>query len=273
MAVQIAEQLHVTPQDIHYHTERMVKFGLLCKDVDTSTGIRWNLTEKGKFILKHKLTWGVNPFSSSRRGKPERVENVSIAFKIYGRILDNERFDWTRINNGVSKCTINKIDHTIELIKSEKQERGEEGHSHMLIHLSKQYCFNWTSKLIGQAYLALHYARQASVQFGIKIHDYGSPIKRPHIAFEYDMIASFLAISQTAEINTGEEAEGAKEDLEAWIDSSNGTGEIETNDPDYVYNYLHMPIDVVNIRETFTSLYSMVLGYSRCWHPLQTNNN
>lgn len=32
---------------------------------------------------------------------------------------------------------------------------------------------------------------------------------KDHIAFEYDMIASFLAIPQTAEINIGEE-EGAR---------------------------------------------------------------
>jgi DNA-binding MarR family transcriptional regulator len=276
--VQIAEQLHVTPQDINYHTERMISFGLISKYIDENenrSGILWRLTEKGIFILKQKLTWSVNPFSNSPRGISVRLENVSIAFKINGQIPDSERFRWTKIKNGVSKCTISKTGHTIEIIKSEKQERGEEGGgSNMLIHLSKQYCFDWTSKLIKESYLALEYARRASIQFGIKIHDYGCLVKRPHFAFEYDMIASFLAISQTAEIKIeGERGKGAKEDLKAWIDSSTGTGELETNDPEYAYRYLNMPNYIMDIHEAVASLHSLALGYYTCWHPGWTYNN
>jgi predicted transcriptional regulator len=47
---QIAAQLGVTPQDIHYHTGRMVDADLIYKD--TSNGIKWELTQKGLFILK-----------------------------------------------------------------------------------------------------------------------------------------------------------------------------------------------------------------------------
>lgn len=197
---QIAEQLHVTAQNIDYHTERMIDCGLISKYIDENkngSGILWRVTDKGLFILKQKLTWSVNPFNNNLKRIPisVRLENISIAFKIYGQIPNNEGFHWTEIRNGVSKCTVSKSGYTLELIKSEKQERGEEGCASMLIHLSKQYCFNWASNLVRQAYLALHHARQSSIQFGIKIHDYGNLVKRPHIAFEYDLIASFLAIS------------------------------------------------------------------------------
>lgn len=272
---QIAEQLHVTAQNINYHTERMIDCGLISKYIEENkngSGILWRVTDKGLFILKQKLTWSATPFKNNPKGVPIRLENVSIGFKIYGNIHDNERFHWIEMKNGVSKCTIDKNGHTIELIKSEKQQQGGDGSSVMLIHLSKQYCFNWTQNLIRQSYVALHYAKQASLQFGIEISDFGYPVKRPHIAFEHDLIAHFIAASHTAELST-ELGEGTEKGLRAWIDSSNSTGEVETNDPDYSYSYLSMPIHIVDIRETVTSLYKMSAGYSRYWHPIYTNNN
>ena len=64
---QIADQLGVTPQDIYYHTERMVEADLLHKD--TSNGIKWTLTDKGIFILKQKLTGSVNSFNNYQTKK------------------------------------------------------------------------------------------------------------------------------------------------------------------------------------------------------------
>ena len=66
-------------------------------------------------------------------------------------------------------------------------------------------------------------------------------VKRPHIAFERDLIACYLAASYTAEIKTKQgEGEGeGKDEYKAWIDSSNGAGELETNDDEYGYVYLY----------------------------------
>jgi hypothetical protein len=253
---QIATQLGVTPQDIHHHTCRMVDADLIYKD--TSNGIKWKLTQKGLFILKQKLTWSVNPFSNSK-AVPIRLENVSIAFKIHGQIPDNDRLHWTNMKNGVTKCTIEKDDHTLELVKSEK------GGSVMLIHLYKRYCFNWTDKLFSHAYLSLHYAKQAATQFGIQILEFGSLIKKPHIAFEKDLNAMFLAASQNAEVNT--EGEG-----KAWVDASMGEGELETNDPDYAYKYLLMPENVMNIYESLNKLVGKS-GFASCYDPVLTDNN
>ena len=268
---QIAGQLHISHQLVKYHMDNLIALDLIVKS-GGKQGIRWDLTTKGLFILKQKLTWSVNPFKINPKGMPNRIENVSIAFKIKGSIPENKRLHWTKMRNGVSKCTIDKNNHTVEMIKSEKQQQGGDGSSVILIHLFKQYCFNWTEKLIRQSFLALHYAKQASIQFEIEISDFGYPVKRPHIAFEYDVIASFLTISHTAEMIT-EEGKGAEEGLKAWIDSSNGTGELETNDPNYAYNYLRMPYIIMDISEAVTSIRKMLLGYSTCWNPYVTYNN
>ena len=268
---QIAGQLHISPQLVKYHMDNLIALDLIVKS-GGKQGIRWDLTTRGLFILKQKLTWSVNPFKINSKEMPIRLENVSIAFKIKGSIPENKRLHWTKMRNGVSKCTIDKNNHTVEMIKSEKQQQGGDGSSVILIHLFKQYCFNWTEKLIRQSFLALHYAKQASIQFEIEISDFGYPVKRPHIAFEYDVIASFLAISHTAEMIT-EEGKGAEEGLKAWIDSSNGTGELETNDPNYAYNYLRMPYTIMDISEAVTSIRKMLLGFSTCWNPYVTYNN
>lgn len=55
---QIADQLGVAPQDIYYHTNRMINADLILKD--TSNGIKWTLSYKGTFVLKHKATGSVN---------------------------------------------------------------------------------------------------------------------------------------------------------------------------------------------------------------------
>jgi DNA-binding MarR family transcriptional regulator len=82
---QIAAQLKVTPQDIHYHINRMVNADLIYKD--TSDGIKWKLTEKGRFILKQNLTGTVNSFNNYQiRIIPTRLDNLSFAFKILSPI-------------------------------------------------------------------------------------------------------------------------------------------------------------------------------------------
>ena len=100
------------------------------------------------------------------------------------------------------------------------------------------------------------------------IAETGDLITRPHKAFEHDVIAMFLATFETAEVAT----EGGK----AWIDSSTGNGELETNDSDYVYLYLKMPEFV---REIYNELSRMKqklagnVGYRKHYDPTLTENN
>ena len=259
---QIAAQLRVTSQDIHYHTDRMVDAGLIYKD--TSNGIKWKLTQKGLFILKQKLTGSVNSFNNYQiRIIPTRLDNLSFAFKILSPIPEDPHLDWTGMKNGVSKCSLKYDTHTIELVKSENS-------STMLVHLDKKYCFHWYKESFNQYNLAIYYAKQAATKFNLQISDYGYPFKRPHIAFEQDLIACYLAASYTSEIRT---KQGEEDEYRAWIDSSNGAGELETNDSEYGYDYLMMPKTVKEIANMTMTIIKQTIGYERCYHPLFTVNN
>jgi DNA-binding MarR family transcriptional regulator len=135
---QIADQLRVTPQAIHYYTDRMVDVGLIYKDASNGI-IKWRLTEKGKLILKQKLTGSVNPFNNYQtRHIPIRLDNLAFEFKILSPIPTNPIFRWNEMRSDVSKCSLKYDTSTVEIIKSEKA-------AVMLIHLEKRYCFDWTS--------------------------------------------------------------------------------------------------------------------------------
>jgi hypothetical protein len=83
---------------------------------------------------------------------------------------------------------------------------------------------------------------------------------------EGDLIALYLATFETARIKT-------KNDKgKAWIDTSHGVGELETNNPDYAYKYL-MPENVFNIFKNIRRLESKSSGYKKCYDPLVTDNN
>ena len=64
-------------------------------------------------------------------------------------------------------------------------------------------------------------------RLNLTISEKGQLVKKPHMAFEYDMIALYIASFQTSEITT--------EKGKAWIDASKGKGEFETNDVNYAY--------------------------------------
>jgi len=259
---QIAAQLGVTPQAINYHTDNMIDAGLIRKDRGNRIG--WVIEEKGLFILKQKLTGSVNSFNiyQTTRLIPTRLDNLSFEFKVLSPIPSDSNQSWREINNRVSKCSFKYDTHTVELIRSEKG-------SAMLIHMDKKYCFDWISELINQYNLALHYARQAEIKFSIKVSDFGRAVKRPHIAFEEDLIAFFTAASHTAEINTDEASK-------AWIDSSSGLGEFETDDAAYAYLYLMMPKTIEKIANTSDLVLkysSAAVRYEQYYHPFLTLNN
>ena len=48
---------------------------------------------------------------------------------------------------------------------------------------------------------------------------------------------------------------------------------METNDPDYAYEYLTMPENVFDIFKTIRRLESKASGYKRCYDPIITENN
>jgi Holliday junction resolvasome RuvABC ATP-dependent DNA helicase subunit len=168
---------------------------------------------------------------------------IAYGFKILSPIPDDPHLHWTEMKNGVYKCVMRYDAYTIELVKSEKQGTK----SALLVHLDGKYCFDWCKEIINQYNLAIHYARRAAVQFRLEISETGYPAKRPHIAFEEDLRALFIAASNTAEVKTREADE--EPECRAWIDSSNGARELETNDPDYAYLYLMMPKTVDQIKD------------------------
>ena len=136
----------------------------------------------------------------------------------------------------------------------------------MEIHLSDEYVFDPLKGLLKQYDLARHYASLAAQRLRLAVSDNGNLVKRPHMAFEYDVIALYLASFQTAEITT----KGGK----AWIDASKGNGELETNDINYTYKYLTMPENIVDIHDTVNWLKrKSEAGYATCHDPILTNNN
>ena len=103
-------------------------------------------------------------------------------------------------------------------------------------------------------------------RLNLAISEKGQLVKKPHMAFEYDMIALYLASFQTAETTT----KGGK----AWIDASKGNGELETNDINYTYKYLTMPENIVDIHDTVNWLKrKSEAAYATCHDPILTNNN
>jgi hypothetical protein len=265
---QIATQLGVSPQAIKYHTDILIEANLIRKD--TANGIQWKLTEKGLYILKQRLTGSVNPFNnyqtkSVARLIPTRLDNVSFAFKILGPIPEDPNLHWSQMMNGVSKCAIKYDTHTVEILRSQKG-----GGSSMAIHMQKAYCFDWIGELIRQYNFALHYAKQAAIKYRIEVSDYGHKERMPHIAFEEDLIAQTIATSHTAETKTQGETEASR----AWVDHSNGSGEFETDDPDYAYLYLMMPKtleELANISRW--ELRYKNAEYEQHYHPSLTKNN
>ena len=73
----------------------------------------------------------------------------------------------------------------------------------MEVHLSEEYVFDPLQGLLKQYDLARHHASLAAQRLRLDIYDNGKLVKKPHMAFERDTIALYLASFQTAEISTG----------------------------------------------------------------------
>jgi hypothetical protein len=104
-------------------------------------------------------------------------------------------------------------------------------------------------------------------KLGIDVCKNGELVKKPHLAFDYDLIALYLATFETADITTvGKKGR-------AWIDASQGFGELETKDIDYAYKYLTMPENTFKIYEHTSIIKRMISGYGRYHDPVLTDNN
>jgi hypothetical protein len=168
----------------------------------------------------------------------------------------------------VSKCFIRYPDHTLELTKS-----PNESESVLEVHMSEVYIFNPYQGLLRQYDIARHYASLAAQRLRLVISDNGRLVKKPHFAFERDLIAMYLATFQTAETTTSGGGEGEGRKGKAWIDSSKGNGELETNDVNYAYKYLMMPEIVMDIQKAVNRIAKQTAGYERYYHPITSDNN
>ena len=192
---------------------------------------------------------------------PTRLHNLTFGFGILS-FDESVRLRWIHINNYVSKCFIKYPDHTLEIIRS-----PNESQSVLQVHLSEEYVFDPLQGLIAQYNKARQYASLAAQRLRFNIHENGMLVKKPHMAFEHDLIALYLASFQTAEITTNGGAG------KSWIDASKGTGELETNDVNYSYKYLKMPEYVSDLYDIIVRLSRKLSGYRQHYDPCLTDNN
>jgi hypothetical protein len=197
------------------------------------------------------------------------MHNVTFSFDIlYAADNESIRLRWKPINNRVFKCFIRYPDHTLELTKS-----PNENESVLEVHLTELYTFDPYQGLIKQYDIARYYASLAAQRLRLVISDNGRLVKKPHLAFECDLIALYLATFQTTEttISGGGGGEGRRD--KAWIDSSKGSGELETNDINYAYKYLMMPEIVMEIQKAVNRITKQTAEYEKHYHPIMTDNN
>jgi len=263
---QIAKSFDMSQQNLYYYTNQLIEAKLI--ERSTQYGLEWKLTNLGLFVLKENLSRGVNNNNNTLTIEqhnilPIRMHNVTFSFDILSA-MENIRLRWKPINNGVSKCFIRYPDHTLELTKS-----PNENESVLEVHLTELYTFDPYQGLLKQYDIARHYASLAAQRLRLVISDNGRLVKKPHFAFERDLIALYLATFQTAEIST---VGGGRKD-KAWIDSSKGSGELETNDINYAYKYLMMPEIVMDIQNAVNRIARQTAEYERYYHPIMTYNN
>jgi hypothetical protein len=270
---QIAKSFDMSQQNLYYYTNQLIEAKLIERS-STEYGLEWKLTNLGQFILKEILSRSVNNNNDNactiqQSIIPIRMHNVTFRFDILSSI-DNEsiRLRWKPINNGVFKCFIRYSDYTLELTKS-----PNENQSVLEVHMSELYIFDPYQGLLKQYDIARHYASLAAQRLRLVISDNGRLVKKPHLAFEHDLISLYLATFQTVETTTIEEEGGRGRKDKAWIDSSKGSGELETNDINYAYKYLIMPEIVMDIQKAVNRIARQTAGYERHHHPLMTDNN
>jgi len=267
---EIAKQLGMSVQNMNYYTGNLRDLRLISKEGDKS-GIAWKVTEKGLFILKQFIIQSVDYRTSSasyihnKTRIPVRLNDICFAFKISSS-LDDLRIRWEALRNGVCKHTIIKRNkeqgHTVDIIKSPNQ-----GNSVMLVHMNELYTFNIFKDIIKLYNEAHAIAVLVANQLQIDVSATGELVKKPHLAFESDLIALYLATFETVSTNTLDKKG------KAWIDASHGLGELETNDPEYAFKYLSMPQYVFETHKDVSMVKEQLSGYKVHYDPVLTHNN
>ena len=254
---QIAKSLDISEQSLYYYTQRLRELGFIQKQ-STREGVAWSLTEKGNFFLKEKLRRAVGGYTHGPL--PFRFHYVRFKFQIE-HIPDSLQLDWIELNHGVQKATLPK--EGIEIIKSLSKWK-----SAIIISMPEGYFTNHAKAVISLYNEAQKQVIMIAERLSLEVSQHGMLISNPHMAFERDIVALFIADQTTGSIET--DGKGGK----AWIDSSNGAGELETNDPDYVQHYLMMPQRVSEINSFLAeSLRREALSYTQCYNYKQTVNN
>jgi hypothetical protein len=267
---EISKQLRMSPQNINYYIVNLMDLNLISKEGNKS-GITWKVTERGLFILKEFIIQSVDYQTSptsyihNRTRIPVRLNDICFAFKINSS-LEDLRIQWEVLKNGVCKHTIVKRKKvqgcTIDIIKSPNQ-----GNSIMLIYLNESYTFNVFKDIIKLYDEARAIAVLEAHELHINISNTGELVKRPHLAFERDLIALYLATFETATTNI------VNEKGKVWFDASHGMGELETNDPEYAFKYLTMPEKVHETHENVSMIKEILYGYKINYDPVLTHNN
>ena len=265
---EIAKQLGISVQNMNYYTDNLMDLKLISKEGDKS-GITWKVTERGLFILKQFITQSVETSPASyihnKTRIPVRLNDICFAFKISSS-LEDLRIQWETLRNGVYKHTIIKRNkeqgNTVDIIKSPNH-----GNSIMLVYMNERYTLNIFKDIIKLYDEARVLAVQVADKLHIFISNTGELVKRPHLAFENDLIALYLATFETASTNTVDKKG------KIWIDASHGLGELETNDPEYTFKYLIMPENVSETHEDVKMIKEMMLGHRIHYDPVLTRNN
>jgi predicted transcriptional regulator len=267
---EIAKQLGMSAQNMNYYKGNLMNLGLIRKEGDRS-GIAWRVTERGSFILKQFIIQSVDyqtrysSYSHNKTRIPVRLNDICFAFKINSS-LEGLRIQWEALKNGVCKHTIIKrnkeLGRTVDIIKSPNH-----GNSIMLVHMNELYTFNVFKDIIKLYDEAHTIAIQVSKELQIIVSTTGELVKKPHLAFENDLIALYLATFETASTNT------ANKKGKAWIDASHGPGELETNDPEYAFKYLVMPENIFETHKVVQMIKKLLSGYKIHYDPVLTHNN
>ena len=267
---EIAKQLGMSVQNVNYYTDKLMDLQLISKEGGKS-GITWKVTDRGSFILKQFIIQSVDSQTSpasyihNKTRIPVRLNDICFAFKINSS-LEDLRIQWDILRNGVCKHTIIKRNkeqsNTVDIIKSPNR-----GNSIMLVHMNERYTFNIFKDIIKLYDEARVLVVQVANELQIFVSNTGELVKRPHLAFEDDLIALYLATFETASTNTVDKKG------KAWIDASHGLGELETNDPEYTFKYLVMPENVFETHEDVRMIKEMISGYRIHYDPVLTRNN
>ena len=137
----------------------------------------------------------------------------------------------------------------------------------MLVHMNERYTLNVFKDIIKLYDEARILAVRIAEELQIFVSTTGELIKKPHLAFEDDLVALYLATFETASTNT------LYKKGKAWIDASHGLGELETNDPEYTFKYLVMPENVFETHEDVRLIKEMISGHRIHYDPVLTRNN